>query len=42
MGLTKHWCPTTPPKRTRENGYRGEHHLRDDELGEKLQRLGAK
>ncbi|MBD0254981.1 MAG: caspase family protein, partial [Cytophagales bacterium] len=25
-----------------ENGYRGEHHLRDDELGEKLQRLGAK
>ncbi len=41
-GFDEALVPYDAAKAYRENGYRGEHHLRDDELGEKLQRLGAK
>jgi hypothetical protein len=41
-GFDEALVPYDAAKAYQENGYRGEHHLRDDELGEKLQQLGAR
>jgi hypothetical protein len=41
-GFDEALVPYNAPKAYRENGYRGENHLRDDELGEKLHRLGER